>query len=291
MAKRSNADPWIIGIFPFFARTDDVGIACIHDKMSNCFPCELSAVRKPMKSIFRSLCRFLARMLPTGMVMPVLKGPLRGKTWIVGAAAGEGKGLSIIINQSEPEQLRYAVKMLNKNSICFDIGANVGLYTLLFSLYGKEVYAFEPLPRNLMYLERMIEINSLSNATIIPCAVCDVSGIGYFAEGKHASAGQLSPKGEKAILTTTCDQFILETGIVPQVIKIDVEGSELSVLKGALRLLESSHPSILLSTHSPRLRQDCLTYLKEIGYTVFLPLDSQDFKGASEFAVHYWPPP
>lgn len=64
----------------------------------------------------------------------------------MGAAAGEFKGLSVIANLSEPNQVAHVLRILNNRSICFDIGANVGFYTLLFAKYAKEVFAFEPLP-------------------------------------------------------------------------------------------------------------------------------------------------
>lgn len=221
------------------------------------------------------------------MILPIIRGPLKGKRWIVGAAAGDGKGLSIIINQSEPEQLKYAAGLLQDDFICFDIGANVGFYTLLFSLKAREVYSFEPLPRNLMYLAQMIRINSLSNVRIIPCAVSDASGIRRFSDEKRHSLGHLSQNGTIPVLTTTCDQFVSETGISPQLLKIDVEGSEFSVLKGAHSLLQSAHPSILLSTHSNELRESCLSYLNTLGYKTIINLNSPDINHCSEFAIRY----
>lgn len=241
-----------------------------------------------MTHSLRTLLRPLAHLLPTGMTVPVLKGPLKGKKWIVGAAAGGGKGLSIIINSTEPEQLQHAVRTIHKECICFDIGANVGLYTLLFSQYAKAVYSFEPLPRNLMYLTRLVALNSMSNAHIIPCALSDFSGVARFEEDTPAT-GKLGLQGKVPVLVTTCDQFIADADVVPQVLKIDVEGAELSVLKGARNLLQTSHPSLLLSVHSDALREDCIAYLQALGYESFCPLNHADIHQCFEMAVHYRP--
>lgn len=235
----------------------------------------------------RRLLRPLAQLLPSGLAVPIMTGPLKGSKWIVGAAAGEGKGLSIIFNQSEPAQVHHAIKLLDPNHICFDIGANVGFYTLLFSQYAKAVYAFEPLIRNLKYLIRLIDINKLPNARIIPCAVADDSKVSYFSEGEDHSRGKLDHDGLVPVMVTTCDRFVSETKIVPDLIKIDVEGSEFDVLKGASKLLETHHPSILLSIHSDRLRKDCLEFLAAKNYKAIIPLDSDRAHQATEYAIHH----
>jgi FkbM family methyltransferase len=237
------------------------------------------------KDFARSIIRPFASLLPTGMVVPIVAGPLKGKLWIIGAQLGASKGISTIFYQGEPAQVDYAIKILDNNKICFDIGANVGFYTLLFSQYAKEVYAFEPLPRNLRYLVRLIEINKITNAKIIPCAISESSRIGRFSEADNPALGALSDDGNALVLVTTCDQFVAETNIVPDLLKIDVEGSELDVLKGASGLLESYHPSILLSVHSDQLRTDCVKFVKEIGYETIVPMNSEQLLEATQLAI------
>ena len=235
----------------------------------------------------RNILRPVAHLLPTGMTVPILTGPLKGRKWIVGAAAGSGKGLSVVINQSEPAQVYHARKIMNQDFICFDIGANVGFYTLLFSQYAQSVYAFEPLPRNLNFLERLIDINKINNVAIIRCAVSDETREGYFLKGEDHSLGKLDANGDVPVSVITCDQFVAETGVIPNLIKIDVEGSEVEVLRGARCLLASSHPTILLSVHSDRLRSDCLTLLRKLEYRSILPLDAKQLQEATEFAIQF----
>lgn len=55
-------------------------------------------------------------------------------------------------------------------------------------------------------------------------------------------------------------------GVLPDVLKIDVEGAELGVLQGAMEILKRRKPTIFLSTHSMELREACLNLLKEVGY-------------------------
>ena len=73
--------------------------------------------------------------------------------------------------------------------------------------------------------------------------------------------------------------------ISPDVIKIEVKGAELSVLKGAQTTLREARPRIFLSTHSEALRHACLEYLKEFGYTI--EVLSQYNNGPAEFLAKW----
>jgi len=101
------------------------------------------------------------------MHLVILRGALKGYKLIMGAPEGSGKGISIIFNLSEPERLKITKDLISKNFIYFDIGANIGIYSLLFSRYSKLVYAFEPLPRNLSFLHIMLTLNKVLNNTSI----------------------------------------------------------------------------------------------------------------------------
>lgn len=227
----------------------------------------------------------LSKLIPSGLPVRILAGPLRGTRWIVGAAAGEGKGLSTVLNFSEPEQLDVARKLVPADGICLDIGANVGMYTLLFARYSKHVFAFEPLPRNIRYLSRILELNRVRNATIVPCAVSDFTRLSSFKEGENCALGRLDNEGGQPVVTVSCDDFVSTYNIVPSLLKIDVEGAEVLVLKGAEDTLLSFKPIILLSTHGNELRVNCLEFLKKLKYSQIWPLNNRKIDKASEFAI------
>lgn len=232
-----------------------------------------------------NLTKFAACLVPTGMTLPILAGPLRGSMWIAGAAAGDGKGLSIILNRAEPRQLQLARSWVTPESICFDIGANVGLYTLLFGKCGQHVYSFEPVPRNVHYLYRVVSLNRLPNVTILPWAVSDRVEFTRFALGDNCAVGKLAAAGTQPAACVSVDEFIERYGAMPDLHKIDVEGAEERVLRGACGLLAGRRPRILLSVHSPELRRSCLTLLQNAGYRLLQPLDSPDIENAFEFAA------
>lgn len=227
----------------------------------------------------------LSKLVPSGMLVPVLRGPLRGVRWIAGSAVGPAKGLSVVLNLTEPEQLEMARKLAPSVGVCWDIGANVGLYTLLLSRYSMHVFAFEPLPRNIWYLARTLEVNGVTNATIVPCAVSDFVGLSAFQEGANSAEGRLDNEGRQPVAVISGDAFASTYGVVPSLVKIDVEGGELSVLKGANKLLLNHKPTIFLSTHGESRKVDCFSFLRNVGYSQFMPLNSDEIDLASEFLV------
>jgi FkbM family methyltransferase len=229
--------------------------------------------------MWRSLARKLVSFIPTGTRVRIFSGPLSGSYWYAGAAAGDGKGLSTCFNLCEPQQLELAANLSRKAETCFDIGANVGLYSILFARNSKRVYSFEPLPRNVSWLERTLAANGLQNVTLVPAAVSDEVGMQQFRQGANCAIGSIAENGTILILSVTLDAIVQKTGHSPDLLKIDVEGHELKVLKGGANTLRRRKPHILLSTHGAEVEKECLDYLKELGYTQFEPL------GAAEFSI------
>ncbi|MGE5802056.1 MAG: FkbM family methyltransferase [Gemmatimonadota bacterium] len=222
----------------------------------------------------RPLMRWLGgRVLPP-LAYPVVRGPLRGKRFILRAAAGAGGGASVYINGVEPRTMKALLAILGPAQIVFDIGANIGYYTLLASQQvgpSGRVLAFEPLVRNLAYLHRHCVLNHAHNVTIVPVACAEESSIERFAVGADCATGHLSSestghRGTLIVATTAVDDVVSETGLTPDVMKVDVEGAEERVLLGAAKTLSRARPVLLLSTHSPSLRRACTDYLLRLGY-------------------------
>ncbi|MFX1277744.1 MAG: FkbM family methyltransferase, partial [Promethearchaeota archaeon] len=190
------------------------------------------------------LVLLVARFIPSGTPVPILKGPLRKFKWIAGASPGFDKGLFVIFNFREPEIINTALKFMNKNVICFDIGANVGLYTLLFARYSKFVYAFEPIPRNIKYLYDTIQLNKIKNVIIVPCAISNSKELKWMYMPRKEESFELADKGNYLTLTISLDEFIERSNVYPGIIKRDVEGAEYLVLKGGENFLLKYKPII-----------------------------------------------
>ncbi len=197
--------------------------------------------------------------------MPILQGKLRGKKWIVGSGQH-----GCWLGSYEYEKQRLFEETLTEGSIVFDIGSHVGFYTLLASvLVGTQgrVFAFEPLPRNLLFLNQHLQLNQIDNVTVIASAVSDTCGVTSFATHSNSFLGQISSQGELQVETLALDELVNSGQIpLPTHIKIDVEGAEMSVLRGAKSLLSSSHPTIFLATHGYEVHQQSCQFLESLGY-------------------------
>ena len=224
----------------------------------------------------RRFVRWICGHVLPPLAYPVLRGPLRGARFILGAGAGQGGGASVYINRVEPTQTRALLAHVGPGQVVFDIGANVGYYTLLASRRvgpSGRVLAFEPLPRNISYLYRHLALNDIENVTLIPLACSDRSILTPFVAGDNCATGRLAdakygpvPGRCEYVATVAVDEIVRESGLRPDLLKIDVEGAEEQVLKGAAETLALARPTVLLSVHSDALRSACTAYLLNLGY-------------------------
>jgi FkbM family methyltransferase len=218
------------------------------------------------RSFWGRVLRFPLRLIPPGATLRILQGPLKGKRWIVGSGV-HGYWLG---SYEYAKQKRFE-EVVRANQVVFDIGAHVGFYTLLAAvLVGPQgrVVAFEPLPRNLIYLQAHLALNRVTNVTVIEAAVSDRQGVSLFDEGADGFTGHIST-GTRGVEvpTVTLDELVWH-GVVPRpdCIKIDTEGAEASVLAGAEQVLATYHPVVFLATHGGVLHEQCTEFLRRLGY-------------------------
>jgi FkbM family methyltransferase len=206
-------------------------------------------------------------MIPGNMVLPILQGALRGKKWVSGSGHH-----GCWLGSYEYDKQRLFARSVSSGEVVFDIGAHAGFYTLLAStLIGQSgrVIAFEPLPYNLVNLQKHLSINGIGNVQVIPAAVSDSEGQARFEIGDGTTTGKLSTAGELAVRTVALDTLFSAGEIpIPSVIKMDIEGGEHRALLGARTLLTEYHPTIFLATHGQDVHKSCCDYLRSLGYTL-----------------------
>jgi len=205
------------------------------------------------------LIRLPLRAIPKDATVRVLRGPLRGAHWTVGSSTH-----GCWLGTYERAFQSFFFSIVPEGGVVLDVGANVGFYSLLAARKAAKVIAFEPLPENLSYLRRHIELNRLKECIqVIPSAASDHDGTGLFSlVPGNRSEGSLSSHGTLPVRTVRLDSL----GTVPDVIKIDVEGNEHEVLRGAIKTMRTYHPLVLVARHSGD--SYCQDLLKELGYQV-----------------------
>ena len=154
-------------------------------------------------------------------------------------------------------ELHYArsLELLEPGGVVYDVGANHGVMALFFAMQvgpSGQVYAFDPLAQNVDIIRRNAELNGLSNIDAVQAAVGDASGSHTFDcdNCSVVSDGQAHPRGIGAGRLVTLPSLRLDDfeGSPPTLLKIDVEGFEAAVLRGAQEILKHK-PHIYLELH------------------------------------------
>ncbi len=218
-----------------------------------------------MTSWLSRLIRLPLRLVPPNRPMRIWFGELRGWRWISGSAT-HGSWLGTY----ERETQAAFKHLIRPGDVVYDVGANAGFFTLLAAkLVGPTglVVAFEPVPRNLQFLEQHLRLNDVRNVTVVPAAVSAASGSARFATSKNAAMGALADAGDLEVPIVVLDELISAGTLPPPAfVKIDVEGAESQVFAGAAQLLRDHHPAILLSEHGYVQHQQCSSLLESAGY-------------------------
>jgi FkbM family methyltransferase len=205
-------------------------------------------------------------------MVPIRGGPLKGKKLIVAS------GSRFIRGTYEPELTSLFIDLIRPGHIVYDIVAHIGYYTVLSSLLTGEsgkVISFEPLPLNVGYLRRHIRANGCKNVKLVQACVGDSSCQGSFDNSRGTGVGHLAVHGTLTVHVISLDDMYQHGELqLPDLMKIDVEGAELMVLKGASSVLADGRPVILLSVHSETLRRECSEFLETAGYRLetFAPM-------------------
>lgn len=134
--------------------------------------------------------------------------------------------------------IKILLKQLGQSGVFFDVGANIGSYTLVASeVPTASVFAFEPGSTAFLALKKNIELNNRSNVKLLNFAVSDRESTLMLTSGQEISTNKVvnQPKISNKIIhvkSKTLDQICKEYDVQPNIVKIDVEGHELKVLKG-----------------------------------------------------------
>src|SRR5580658_5424934 len=224
-----------------------------------------------------------------------LRWKLSSKPWLIRAQGAfplfaPQSGVAALIyfqGASEPGTANFIKQFLKPGMVFVDVGAHLGEYTILAASILEAsgyVHAFEARPDTFEILVRNIELNKAQSIAARPYAVWCEEGFCEFARTADPSVSALRPGGNDAedrslirVPTVTLDRYFADPGVSkPNLIKIDVEGAELQVLKGARSLLSSPESPLLIVEYGRintaafgyRSEEVC-KFLRELGYTIY----------------------
>ena len=244
-----------------------------------------SSVRKHLRKIFKkSFKPYIRRMNVEDVVFDFLVGDAVGQRWYAN------------VNSLSPEMRFIRDNIIEDGDIVLDCGAHHGYTTILFANWvgdkGK-VVAFEASPSSARILQSNIELNGLQNAVVEQKAVSSREGRICISGGSNSRVipGKLVGVEVEA---TYLDKY---SHLKPTFLKVDVEGFEIEVLKGAQEILKSK-PKLAIEVHVDMLRnynsavEDLFSLIDEEGYTFWIQFGGKDephLYDGSSISHHYEP--
>jgi FkbM family methyltransferase len=203
--------------------------------------------------------------------------------------AGPAKGITFLVKMPDDKgiwtgtyEIDFASRLaasVTPGTVAYDIGSWHGFFAGVMAAQGASaVHVFEPLPANAARIRHLIALNPDRRITLHACAVGERDSemdLMIMPETSMAKleastfqAGEISA-GRVRVNVRSIDEMISAGEIVPpSLMKIDVEGAEVMVLKGARETIRRHRPLIFAEVHSSALLTECRTLLEADGYRV-----------------------
>lgn len=161
-----------------------------------------------------------------------------------------GKGMTgatgnLYCGLHEYREMMFVLHLLRSNDLFVDIGANIGSYTILASAeVGSKSFSFEPIPITFKQLKENVVLNNIgSKVTLLNIGLASKKGKLYFSNEKDTSLNHVeiinSNNNLIPIEVDTLDNKL--SGLNPLLLKIDVEGFEFDILKGASNVIDDNN--------------------------------------------------
>jgi FkbM family methyltransferase len=164
------------------------------------------------------------------------------------------------------------VDFIRPGFVVYDVGAYAGYHSLLCGLLvgpAGRVFAFEPHPHNRQSIQRQLALNLGVNVTLMAYALSDTCSSVYLNSAAGRAQSYLSDKGDFAVEARSVDYLVQEQLLPPpNVMKIDVEGHEAQVLRGARGTISAFRPTVLCDYNDNHTYAIVKELLVPLGYQV-----------------------
>jgi len=201
-----------------------------------------------LRKIYRRLRLEISKKFRSNREISIQSLKIEGLVLLAKINEDVGRSMKIFRSYEVPET-RFFQSVIEDGDICFDIGGNIGFFAALMAAAAKntQVYCFEPISLNTKLIEISIQLNSLNNVTVENIAIGSKNGETEFVISEDSAYSSILDTGRSPHHATckvplrTLDSYVAEKGI-PKVnlLKVDVEGAEADVIRGAMKTLSDS---------------------------------------------------
>jgi FkbM family methyltransferase len=236
----------------------------------------------------------MAKLVSSFKLLKVYEISLFGKEFLIESGPRDDHYLDLEkdgLRTWEHEALSIWAREVRKAEIAVDIGAYLGIYSILAAKLGcPRVLALEPNSSNFLQLQKNLSLNDVvdsvqSHRVAVGAELKSVSMI--TPGGRPNSSGSQisnSPTGreleswkiESEVDMVTLDSLLADETARISVIKIDAEGYEMLVLQGATLTLDSHGPSILIELLNEKKKCEADNFLRNYGYSQGRPIETSD---------------
>jgi FkbM family methyltransferase len=203
------------------------------------------------------------------------------------------------LNRPETEEETFVRRIDLRGKTVFDVGAFEGLFTLRFASQAARVVTFEPHPWCQATTMRNVALNEFSNVTLVPVALGDQPGILTLSYPEHEPARSTIEPATLTVLHRTGFENLKTMPVLvwtldgafttlklpaPDFIKIDAEGAEVGIVRGALQVFRECTPVLYIELHSGK-GPEVAAILREAGYSVWHVEGRRDY---ADGGGHIW---
>lgn len=198
----------------------------------------------------------------------------RGRSFqVVEGSTHPAYSLNCFSETEDEGAFRAAHWNIQPGDVVVDVGASYGAYSLTAAVMGGRVLAFEPEPTVFVDLRRNIELNNWETKVVpLPWALWDSEGIVNMKDWAPHWPAQTITSPYRTVALDTYEPQKLDW------LKIDVEGAEVHVLRGAAETLKRCKPTVIVEVHTflnPELMPQCRALLEAAGYERFEEYDRE----------------
>jgi FkbM family methyltransferase len=238
----------------------------------------------------------------------IVSQTLDGREFEYCVDAGPAQGITFRVKMPEDKgiwtgtyEIDFAKQLaanVTPRAVTYDIGGWHGFFAGVMAAQGaSQVHVFEPLPANAERIRDLVSLNPERKITLHKVAVGETEGemdllIMPYTSMAKLEASTFQPDAtaaERVRVKVRSIDTMIENGEIapPALIKIDVEGAELLVLKGAAAALRHYRPVVFAEVHSSRLLKECKDLLEAIGYRVdLIDHDTANALSKDVFQIH-----